>query len=333
MRNQTKTNSFVWFLWLFVFAGLVTEFESYTHSAFAVDLPYDNRCPVIHDNDDHRDVYTDEYLMALAHRGDIDLKALITTYAPNQRECKLFVQGRKEIVEKARRSGMKNLPVAMAGTNNRLKKPDSNRIEDTEPLDLKASEFIVKEAKDARPRRPLVIVTGGQLTTVANAYLLDPGIADNVVVSGIFGVDQKDYNAGLDSWAWTIVLSKFRTFAVPIGPPNNRGTVYMKPPHVPKARIESELPQTIEFYKWMFEKEHPHNELPAEHDFDGQAAIPIMRPDYITKVERWRPVGILSNGNPKLVRDENGPIYKALDADQKTATEEFWRAVRINDLR
>ncbi len=49
---------------------------SYLHAA---ELPCDRTCPVFYDNDDRRDVYTDEYLLALAHLGDIELKGMITS--------------------------------------------------------------------------------------------------------------------------------------------------------------------------------------------------------------------------------------------------------------
>ncbi len=283
---------------------------------------------VIADNDDHRDVYTDEYLLALAHLGEIELKGLITTYAPNAREYELFVEGRSRIVELAAQSGLQHLPRAMAGTEQRLSRPASNRIEDTEPLDLPASRFIVEQAQRASQRHPLILVTGGQLTTIANAYLLAPSIADNVVVSGVFGASSRDYNAGLDAWAWTIVLAKFRVFAVPIGPSDNRGAVYMKPPYVPKAQIEEELPLAEPFFAWMYEKNHPSNPLPDEHDFDGQAAVPLLRPDYITDIQRWRFERISEGGDPILQKDPEGAIYEALDANQDVATEEFWRAMR-----
>ncbi|MBD3275318.1 MAG: hypothetical protein GF372_08415 [Candidatus Marinimicrobia bacterium] len=297
----------------------------------AAELPFDSSCPVIVDNDDHRDVYTDEYMLALDYIGDIDLKALITTYAANQAEYDLFVRGRQEIIDLAGRSGMKDQPNAYAGTSDRLSRPESNRIEDTRPLNLKAGEVIVKHARQASPDQPLVIVAGGQLTAIADAYLQDPSIADKVVVSGIMGVNNRDYNPGLDPWAWTIVVSKFRVLSIPIGGSGNRGTVYMKPPEVPKDRIEKELPMDVPFFQWMYEKRHPSNGAPSGHDYDGQAAIPIMRPDYITEIQRWRPVGIKPNGDPELVEDPEGPIYKALDADQDIATEEFWRA--MHELR
>ena len=37
---------------------------------------------------------------------------------------------------------------------------------------------------------------------------------------------------------------------------------------------------------------------------------------------------IAKNGMPEVQRDPDGPIYKAIDADQSVATEEFWRVLR-----
>jgi hypothetical protein len=293
----------------------------------AVELPFDRTCPVFHDNDDHRDVYTEEYLMALAHLGEIRLVGLTTTYAPSPREYELFVRGRAEIVAVARRSGLRNLPDAMPGTNRRLQRPASNRPEDTVPLDLPASRALVAEARKCTPEKPLVFLTGGQLTVVADAWLLAPNIQDRVVVAGLFGAPGRDYNASLDAWAWTIVMSKFRVFAVPFGPPGRRGTVFLKAAQVPKERIRAELPQEIPFFAWMFSKRHPTNDGPAEHDYDGPAAIALVRPDYITAVRRWKPIGIHPNGDVRLVQDDHGPVIEAVDADQRVATEEFWRTM------
>lgn len=295
----------------------------------AVDLPFDHSCSVFYDNDDHRDVYTDEYLLALAHLGDIRLMGITTTYAPNAREYELFVKGRAEIVDAARRSGLRHLPDATAGTSERLARPASNLPEDTRPLDLAASKALLAAARGATPEKPLVVITGGQLTVIADAWLLDHDIGSRVVVAGLFGVPGRDYNASLDAWAWTIVVSKFRVLAVPFGTSQRRGTVFMKAAEVPKARIRAKLPQDVPFFHWMSEKHHPSNGGPEEHDYDGQAAMALMRPDYITKVRRWRPDGILANGDAKLVPDENGPVYEAVDADQAIATSEFWRAMTL----
>lgn len=291
-------------------------------------LPFVNAAAIIYDNDDHRDVYTDEYLLALAHLGEINLAALITTYSPNQHEYNEFVEGRRKIVEKARETGFRNLPKVFEGADRPLDRPSSNRIKDTEPIDLTASRFIINQARHASIEKPLIYVAGNQLTTLANAYLIDPSISDRVLVSTLVGVRQRDYHVGLDDWAWSIVLSFFRVLAIPVGPPNNRGTVYMKPPSVPKKLIAEALPQELPLFRWMFEKEHPTNWLPAEHDYDGQVAIPLTRPDYITKLQRWRATGIDSGGRLTFKKDESGNVYEALDAEQEIATEEFWRVMK-----
>lgn len=296
-------------------------------AAPGAELPWTTFSAVVCDNDDHRDVYTDEYLMALAHNGEIKLHALITTYAANESEYRTFVEGRRRLVELARDSGLRGVPIALAGTSQRLTRPASNRIADTVSLELPAAKRLVEMASEADPSKPMIVVSGGQLTTIADAYLQDPSIAERVVVSGVFGALERDYNAGLDGWAWTIVLSRFRTLAIPIGPPGRRGAVYRKPPLVPKARLQTETPQGIPFFRWMFEKRHPTNELPDGADYDGQAAIPLLAPDYITAVRRWRPDGVKSNGEPRLVADPTGPIFEAVDANQTRATREFWRAV------
>ncbi len=267
------------------------------------ELPLYKDSPVIYDNDDHR----------------------ITTYSPH--EYQEFVKGREMIMDLATASGLQNLPELFSGTNRKLVRPENNRIEDTKPLDIDGSHFIVKIAGKCSFSKPLVIITGGQLTSVANAYLLDPSIAEKIVFMGIFGAEAIDYNAGLDAWAWTIILAKFRVAAIPIGPPGNRGVVYMKPPEVPKERILNELDQNIPFFKWMYEKDHPTNWLPAESDYDGHPAILITRPDYVTQWTRYRFDGINENGRPILIEDITGTIMQAENAVQDIATDEFWRVM------
>lgn len=292
------------------------------------DLPIRKASVVIVDNDDHRDVYTDEYVIALAELGEIRLDSLITTYSGNRREYDLFVPGRARILDLARQSGVEIQAAAVEGTFSRLSRPQSGRIEDTVSLGLPAAARIVRVARKASPGSPLVIVCGGQLTAVADAYLQDPSIAPNVIVSGIFGASALDYNGGLDAWAWAIVVSRFQVVAVPIGPPKQRGVVWwQRAPEVPKARLATELPQSVPLFHWMFEKKHPSNGGPSGHDFDGHAAVVLTRPDYLTQVQRYRPSGLDERGRPVLTPDPQGPIHEAMEADKSVATTEFWRVM------
>ena len=286
------------------------------------ELPIYKDCPVIYDNDDHRDVYTDEYLLSLSSLGEIDLKGIITTYSPYEYE--LFVKGREEIMALAKKSGLKRLPKLFKGTNKKLSQPQNNKIEETKPLDIDGSHFIVEIAKKCTSSKPLVVISGGQLTSIANAYLLDKSISGKIVVMGIFGANELTYNAGLDSWAWTIILAKFRVVAIS---DKDGGVVFNKPPVVPKKRILTELDQNIPFFKWMYIKKHPTNSGPDEADYDGAPAILITKPDYVTKWKTFRFEGIDVQGKPVLTEDNNGTILQAEDATQDIATNEFWRVM------
>lgn len=288
-------------------------------------LPFYKKCLVIYDNDDHRDVYTDEYLLALSSLEEIDLRGIITTYSA--REYPVFVRGRESIMNLAMQSGLKNLPLLCRGTSEKLICPPGNHLDHTAPLDIDGSRLIVKVAAEATKRKPLIIIAGGQLTTIANAYLIDPSIAGKVVVAGIFGAERLDYNAALDSWAWTIILSRFQVVAFPIGPPGNRSAVYMKPPVVPKERIQTVLDQNIPLFRWMYGKKHPSNELPDERDFDGHPAILLTQPGYVTAWKRFECKGINDRGYPVLRESPEGGIWLAIDADQDLATKEFWRVM------
>ena len=286
-------------------------------------LPFPKKPVVIYDNDDHRDVYTDEFLMALSHLKKVRLKAFITTYPHH--EYPLFVKGRDEIIELADQSGLKNLPVYLEGTDETLKMPESKRISDTEPLAVAASNYIVKRARQHSRKNPLVLITGGSLTTFANALLLDPSISNKIIVTGVFGCPDLDYNAGLDPWAWSIVMNSCRVVSIPIGPTGNRAEVYMKAAQVEKDEIKNQLNQNVPLFKWMLIKHHPGNDLPNGHDFDGQPLLAMVEKDYITEITRYRCTGVDEQGKALFEKDPEGKIYVTEQADQEVATDYFWK--------
>lgn len=299
-------------------------------------VPFDSSNPVFYDNDDHRDMYTDEYLMALAAAGTIHLAGIVTTYSADITEYHLFVKGRQEIIDKARSSGFSHIPDAIAGPSVTLRRPASGRIEDTQPLNSEGGRAIVKAALNTGKDKPLVIIAGGQFTAIADAWLQDSSIAERVIVSGIFGIRDKSYNAGLDSWAWAIVVSKLKCFSVS---DSDSDSMYNKVfhhqrPKTPKKRFEEELRNgtlaDTPLNRWMLEKHHPkHPAAYMEQDGDAPVAVPLVRPDYIKAVERWRCTGLDSNGLPQVVPDPDGPLYLVTDAEESIGTEEFWRAIRV----
>ena len=314
--------------WAATFVGVAFLFAIPTIVS-ALTLPYDNTCPVIYDNDDADDMYTDEYLLSLAGAGNITLKGMITSsggWSQPSFPDPIFnfqwdLSGRSEIVGKALRSGMSHLPTPVAGSGVALVPPGSGIIEDTTPVDTPGAQLIVTEAHNATTNQPLVVVMGGPPTTLASAYLLDNSITNTVVLTWLSGGpgenDMQNFNDTADRWATVIVDQRFRVVLF--------GSVFQDAALVDKSRLTN-LPNT-ELRQWMIDKNLPHVNLPGGQDHDGPPAITLMRPDYVLTAKPKSFGGIDGNGNMFLQDDPNGNILMVTAADQTIATTEWWRAL------
>ncbi len=170
------------------------------------------RNPIIYDNDWWFDVFDNNYLWSQASLGKADLRGNIVTldmwdwqkgYQYKMQQC---VDDAKKALKFARDSGLRNIPDLTLGSDRVLQRPASGLIEDTVAHPTPGSRLIVAEARKAAPDRPLLIVGGGALTTVANALLTDPDIAPNIVVFGLT-VSYYGYN-GKDGWSTYIVAKR-----------------------------------------------------------------------------------------------------------------------------
>ncbi|HSO74358.1 MAG TPA: nucleoside hydrolase, partial [Blastocatellia bacterium] len=205
---------------------------------------------VVYDNDAVRDTYTDDYVMALASVGKIRLRGMTTSssFAPYNHyvpagTTKAELGLRQHGINLARRSGLTGIPDATLGTEGHLKRPASGNISDTARLGSPGTDLILQAAAEASPVQPLIVLMGGPLTVVADAYLANPGlISNNVVVYYLGGMRAAgdpggDYNSWADAWAAHIV---FNRLAIAIFP-----TVLAYQPsewiHVPRERILAEL--------------------------------------------------------------------------------------------
>lgn len=168
--------------------------------------------PILYDNDWWFDVFDNNYLWAQASLGRADLRGNIVTrdmwdwqkgYQYRMEQC---IADAEKALGLARGSGLRNIPDFTVGASRVLERPASGRIDDTVAHPTPGSRLIVAEAKKASPDKPLVIVAGGPLTTVANALLMDPEIAPNLVVFGLT-VSYYGYN-GKDGWSTYIVARK-----------------------------------------------------------------------------------------------------------------------------
>jgi hypothetical protein len=147
----------------------------------------DSTNPVIFDNERWDNGPDDEYIWAKASAGSLDLRGNIVTrdfHTGTGMDGQLR-RARQELWE-ARMAGFANLPEITLGATAKLAWPDSGFLEDIPSMPSAGSELIVAEARKATPEKPLLVVVGGPLTTVANAYLTDPSIAPRMIVAGTF---------------------------------------------------------------------------------------------------------------------------------------------------
>lgn len=312
---------------------------------------YDASSPVIYDNDEVVDAYTDEYLLSLAALGEIQLRGMITSaaIAPFNRwvpesSYERMVADRKKVVEAARASGFQHIPDPMRGPKGPLRKPSSGRIEDTQPIGEAGSRLIAREAKNAKVEKPLVVVVGGNLTAEADAYLLDPSIADKIVVAWVCGRRHYmgGYNGWCDGWAAYIVLQKLRLVQfddVPL--PKVRKPDILKLPASPLRDF---------MYQAGLDWNPP---APGEVDGDAAPAIGLRRPEFILKTRtvrfgHWATEEGSADGSVSSNRHEvpafrrniivsafyrlfnisdRGRVTVVREGDPEIPTKEWWRAV------
>ncbi len=169
-------------------------------------------CPILYDNDWFLDIVDNFYIYAKASMGEADLRGIIASRdmwpgpgEPYTYKLKQSIEDGKKSIEMARNSGLKNIPDLTIGAGERLIKPESGKIEDTKIVRTPGSDLIVEEARKASPEKPLIVYIGGPFTTVANAYLTEPDIAENMVVFGI----TSGYN-DKDQWACYVVCKQLK---------------------------------------------------------------------------------------------------------------------------
>lgn len=274
--------------------------------------------PVVYVNDQPNDVYVDGYLMALAANREIALRGIVSsgvdcgcdagdnyprTGTPNLRGAWIHA---------AREAGFQNIPDGVNGTQGpRLARPASGKIGDTARIGSPGTDLLVREARRATAERPLLIVAAAPLTTVADAYLADPSIAQRAVVSWLGGSGQHldDWNAHADPWAAEIVLRNFRSFVFPVD---------LDPPHVSEARMLRELPDTR-----LRELLVGAGYYRPDYDSDGQPAVTIMLPSFVRAHRR----ASFADGM-RLVDDPNGRVLVMTRGDSEAGGNEFFRALR-----
>jgi len=283
-------------------------------------LPVDERSAVVVVNDGARDNWQGEYAALLAATGEIDFVGLVVNSTTEYPSLETNVTGYRQMLSAARDSGMRHLPEATASIAPALTEPASSAIDDTTPNRSEGAQLILAAAATyGTAVHPLAITTGGALTDVADAYLMDHGLAERAVVVASLGQTEADGastfnpNGGRDTWATFIVTSRMRLVQV--------NGYYDQLLDVPEDRT-SELPQNA-FGSWIADKRSDllNVILACDQISVLSAALP------------WFPSGVTHlsldpTDSMHLVPDATGQIWHVAETNSARARGKLWAMLK-----
>jgi hypothetical protein len=306
-------------------AGCTETYSAGSNSPHGLLHFVDERNPIVLMNDSESENWQGEYAVLLANGGGPKLVGIIVGTNPNSPNIGDNVAPWRKLVKAARDSNLRNIPDPIASIGDPLTRPTSGVIDDTVANHSEGANRIIEAANEfSLPYRPLVVVTGGRLTDVADAYLIDPThtITQKVVVvsalgsltstGGAMGIP----NGEMDPWADTIVTACFRYVQV--------SAFYDQLTDVPASRL-SELPQNA-FGKWIAAKQpNIWNDLQA---VDQVAVAAVGIPNFALDVAPVAQVGPTEAGataGPDLNVNTDGTGWLVRKSDGHAATSRFWQ--------
>lgn len=285
-------------------------------------LPVDARNPIVLCNDGARDNWQGELALLFSRFGGPKLTGIVVNDSPAWTELAENLAGWEEMTAAARQSGFDDVPSPVASRSTFKIRPDDGLIESTAVQDSEGARFIVDAVRlHATADRPLVIVTGGRLTEVADAFLLEPTIAEQVVVVAALGtltdtgalMDRP--NGEMDHWANIIVSSRLRYIQV--------SQYYNQKEDVPEARL-SELPDTA-FGRWIAAKQA--TVLEESLAADQISVLAVAEPEFVTEIMFAQQVN-QSGGTltlpPALEATEEGEVRVVTGVNADLPRELFW---------
>ena len=288
-------------------------------------LPVDARNPIILVNDGAFDNWQGEYAILLANSGGPKLAGIVVNASGAWSDINANIAGWRALVAAAGSSGMRDVPDPIASIGSPLARPADGRFQSTVPNRSEGARLILDKSLElSLPYRPLVVATGGRLTDVADAYLMDPTVADRVVVVSSLGSvtasggAMSNPNGEMDPWADAIVTKFFRFVQV--------SAFYDQLTDVPSAWL-TDLPANA-FGAWIAAKQP--NIWSLQQAADQVAVIAVGIPTFVTKVERVSVSSVVGDGakaGPDLTADANGSDWLVTKIASAVATSRFWRAL------
>ncbi len=284
------------------------------------ELPFGPDNPIILLNDNVYDNWHGEYAALLARANGATLAGIVIGTGSQWQDLDANLRGWEELVLRARESGLENLPDPLRSEHAPLARPDDGAIESTPPNDSAGARFIIETSLQlAEPGRPVLVAAGTRLTDVADAYLLDPSVAERILVVGSIGSFSEADGTGRmgapngeeDPWAGAIVVQRLPYVQV--------SAHYDQLADLPSERL-SELPSNP-FGEWMRAKQ--------PDIFDIQVAVDqvsVLAPGlraYVKSAVRMSQSG-WQGDLPALAADPEGSAWVVTASDGAAATERFW---------
>lgn len=283
-------------------------------------LPVDERSALVLVNDGAHDNWQGEYAALLASTGQPRLAGVVVNSNAEYPSLETNVLGYRQMLQAARESGLGHLPDATASVAPRLMRPSTGVIEDTVPNRSEGARVILEAAASySTAVHPLAIATGGALTDVADAYLLDPSLAERAVVVASLGrtdgdgAQTLDPNGGRDPWATVIVISRMRVVQV--------NGYYDQMLDVPEARV-AELPNNA-FGSWIAGKRA--DILDLIQACDQVSIMAVALPWFAQDVVRMRPDGAEATS---IIPDPTGQIWHVAQTDSDRARDQIWARLK-----
>jgi len=283
-------------------------------------LPVDNRNPIVLCNDGPYDNWQGEYAALFASRGTISLAGIVIgTGANDTTNLDDNMTGWRDLVTAAQQGGLRNIPEPVGSSASALVRPSDGNIDSTTPNGSEGARFIIDASiRLSQPFRPLTVVTGGKLTDVADAYLMDHSLPERVVVVSSLGtVTTTGGKMGIpdgemDTWADIIVAQRFRYVQV--------SAYYDQIADVPDSLLP-QLPVNA-FTSWVQAKQ---SKIWADlYAADQVSLVSIALSEFPLAVSRVAQSDVGSDNIPVLTNDPNGPVWLVTQINGALATARLW---------
>ncbi len=281
-------------------------------------LPVSARNPILLINDNAYDSWMGELAALGANAGRFNVVGMVVNTSPYWPDIETNRAGWQEFIDAARASGLQNFPDIVLSTSASLVPPGNGNVDATVPNGSAGAQFIVEAALEyGTPELPLAVISGSTLTEVAEAYLMDPTVAERMVALASMGLQTDEGsvmggpNGEHDPWASAIVARRLPLVQV--------NAYYEQVEDLPEARVP-ELPANP-FGRWMADKRAGVDNAYAA---DQIALLAPALPGFATEVQRVEYAGLNGEGFPTLAFQEDGCCWLVTESDGSVAATFLW---------